>query len=151
MIDATIVPRPSTWSGRKRWQDGQAIGRSHGGLSNKIHAMVDALGYLLRFFELTPGQDHDSVTGYRLLHELDLCPGQVLADRTYDTNAILELLQSRAITPVIPSKRNRRVKRTLDTETYKERHLIECFFNKVKTIAVWPLVMKKQRTCSWLF
>ncbi len=124
-------PRPSTWSGRKRGQDRQAIGRSRGGLTTKIHAMVDALGYPLRF-ELTPGQDHDSVTGYRLLHELDFCPGEVLADRAYDTNAILELLQSRAITPVIPSKRNRRVKRPLDSETYKERHLIECFFNKVK-------------------
>ncbi|MCC3381663.1 transposase [Paenibacillus sp. UY79] len=44
----------------------------------------------------------------------------------------MELLQSRAITPVIPCKRNRRVKRSLDSETYKERHLIECFFNKVK-------------------
>ncbi|KAF6630913.1 transposase [Paenibacillus sp. EKM208P] len=107
-------PRPSTWSGRKRGQDRQAIGRSRGGLTTKIHAMVDALGYPLRF-ELTPGQDHDSVTGYRLLHELDFCPGEVLADRAYDTNAILELLQSRAITPVIPSKRNRRVKRPLDS------------------------------------
>ncbi|AJE53775.1 hypothetical protein RE92_23275 [Paenibacillus polymyxa] len=130
MVDATIV-RVHQHGAGKRGQDRQAIGRSRGGLTTKIHAMVDALGYPLRF-ELTPGQDHDSVTGYRLLHELDFCPGEVLADRAYDTNAILELLQSRAITPVIPSKRNRRVKRPLDSETYKERHLIECFFNKVK-------------------
>ncbi|WP_272948149.1 transposase [Paenibacillus sp. A3] len=82
------------------------MGRSRGGLTTKIHAMVDTLGDPLRF-ELTPGQDHDSVTGYRLLHELDFCPGEVLADRAYDTNAILD---------------------PLDSETYKERHLIECFF-----------------------
>ncbi|QWU13136.1 transposase [Paenibacillus sophorae] len=68
---------------------------------------------------MTPGQDHDPVTGYRLLHELDVCPGEVLGDRAYDTNAILGLLQSRAITPVIPSKRNRRVKRPLDSERIK--------------------------------
>nr|WP_155252316.1 IS5 family transposase [Paenibacillus polymyxa] len=131
MVDATIVRVHQHGAGAKGGKDRQAIGRSRGGLTTKIHAMVDALGYPLRF-ELTPGQDHDSVTGYRLLHELDSCPGEVLADRAYDTNAILELLQSRAITPVIPSKRNRRVKRPLDSETYKERHLIECFFNKVK-------------------
>lgn len=95
-------------------------------------------------FELTSGQDHDSVTGYRFLQELDYYPSEVLADRAYDTNAILELLQSRAITAVIPSKRNRQVKRLLDSETYKEHHLIECIFNKVKkTIDVWPLAMKK--------
>ncbi|WP_084463318.1 transposase [Paenibacillus forsythiae] len=68
-----------------------------------MHTIVDALGYPLRF-ELTPGQDHDSVTCYRLLHELEFGPGEVLADRAYDTNAILELLQSRAITPVIPKQ-----------------------------------------------
>ncbi|WP_282937636.1 transposase [Paenibacillus sp. RC67] len=83
-------------------------------------------------FELTSGQDHDSVTGYRFLQELDYYPSEVLADRAYDTNAILEHLQSRAITAVIPSKRNLRVKRLLDSETYKEHHLIECIFNKVK-------------------
>ncbi|WP_229526215.1 hypothetical protein [Paenibacillus farraposensis] len=49
--------------------------------------VVDALGYPLRF-ELMPGQDHDSITGYRLLRELDFCPGEVLADRAYDTNAM---------------------------------------------------------------
>ncbi len=93
--------------------------------------MVDALGYPLRF-ELTPGQDHDSVMGYHFLQELDVCPRQVVADRAYDTNAILELLHSRDITPVIPSKRHRRVQRPLDAEAYTERHVIECFFNKVK-------------------
>jgi transposase len=86
----------------QKGQERQAIGRSRRGLTAKIHAMVDALGYPLRF-DLTPGQEHDSVTGYRLLHELNFCPGKVLADRAYDTNVILELLQSRAITEAIPS------------------------------------------------
>jgi transposase len=94
--------------------------------------MLDALGYPLRF-ELTPGQNQDLVTDYRLLHELDFSPSEVLADRAYDTNAIVELLQSRAITPNIPSKRNRWVKRPLDSETYNERHLIKCFFSKGKS------------------
>jgi transposase len=56
----------------------------------------------------------------------------VLADRAYDTNRILRLLQEESATPVIPSKKNRRKPRKWDKEIYKERHLIECFFNKVK-------------------
>ncbi len=71
---------------------------------------------------------------YRLRQELDVCLNVVIADRAYDTNAILELLQSRDITPVIPSRRHRRVQRSLDAEVYTERHVIECFFNKVKSI-----------------
>ncbi|MGX4585328.1 transposase [Paenibacillus chitinolyticus] len=57
---------------------------------------------------------------------------QVLADRAYDTNQILHLLKEQSATSVIPSKKNRRKPRKWDKEIYKERHLIECFFNKVK-------------------
>lgn len=109
----------------------QAIGRSRGGLTTKIHAVVDALGNPLRF-ELTAGQAHDSVTGYEILSTLDLQNREVLADRAYDTDAIVALLKGKNATPVIPSKRNRRKKRAYDKDTYKERHLIECFFNKMK-------------------
>lgn len=109
----------------------QAIGRSRGGLTTKIHAAVDALGNPLRF-KLTGDQCHDSVTGYKMLKQMDLTKKQVLADRAYDTNQILHLLEQRSATPVIPSKKNRRKPRKWDKEIYKERHLIECFFNKVK-------------------
>jgi hypothetical protein len=45
---------------RRTKKDGesQAIGRSKGGLSTKVHALVDALGNPLDFI-LTPGQAHD--------------------------------------------------------------------------------------------
>ncbi len=63
----------------------QAIGRSRGGLSTKIHAVVEALGNPLRF-EL--GEAHDSVPGYEMLKAMKLTMKQVLAARAYDTNAI---------------------------------------------------------------
>ncbi|MNW57617.1 Transposase DDE domain protein [compost metagenome] len=63
---------------------------------------------------------------------MDLTRTQVLADRAYDTNQILHLLKEQSATSVIPSKKNRREQREWDNEIYKERHLIECFFNKVK-------------------
>ncbi|MFI6589187.1 MULTISPECIES: transposase [Paenibacillus] len=65
---------------RKRGQSKQAIGRSRGGLSTKIHAIVDALGNPLRF-NLTGGEAHDSVQGFNLLKSMKLTRKQVLADR----------------------------------------------------------------------
>ncbi|MHA2852544.1 transposase [Paenibacillus lautus] len=56
----------------------------------------------------------------------------MLADQAHDTNQILQLIEQQSATPVIPSKKNCRKPRKWDKETYKERHLIECFFNKVK-------------------
>ncbi|MFK4474416.1 transposase [Paenibacillus sp. RC73] len=92
---------------------------------------MDALGNPLRL-ELTAGQRHDSVMGYEMLKSMDLTQKQVLADRAYDTNRILQLLEEQEATPVIPSKKNRRVQRKWDKAIYKERHLVECFFNKTK-------------------
>ncbi|WP_223264068.1 transposase [Paenibacillus sp. IHB B 3084] len=68
------------------------MGRSRGGLTTKIHAVVDALGNPLRL-ELTAGRRHDSVMGYEMLKSMDLTQKQVLADRAYDTNRILKLLE----------------------------------------------------------
>src|SRR6516162_2158853 len=58
MIDSTIVRAHQHSAGAPKKDDDQAIGRSKGGLSTKIHALVDALGNPLRFL-LTPGQTHD--------------------------------------------------------------------------------------------
>jgi transposase len=107
------------------------MGRSRGGLTTKIHALVDSLGNPLRF-ELTAGQEHDSIMGYEILQSIDFSPENVLGDKAYDTNRILELLEKLNINAVIPSKKNRLVQRELDKEIYKERHLVECFFNKIK-------------------
>ncbi|MNM83654.1 Transposase DDE domain protein [compost metagenome] len=89
------------------------------------------MGNPLRF-ALTGGQCHDSITGYEMLKQMDLTKKQVLADRAYDTNRILRLLKDQSAAPIIPSKKNRRKQRKIDKEIYKERHQIECFFNKVK-------------------
>jgi len=90
----------------------QAIGRSRDGLTTKIHAVVDNP---LRL-ELTAGQRHDSVMGYEMLKSVNLTQKQVVADRAYDTNRILKLLEEQEATPVIPSKKNRRVQRKWDMD-----------------------------------
>ena len=105
---------------KKEGQD-EAIGRSKGGLSTKIHATTDALGNPTSF-TLTPGQAHD----------LDGADA-LLADKAYDADErVIVPLQKAGITAVIPSKSNRTSPRDYDKELYKERHLIENFFCKLK-------------------
>lgn len=55
-----------------------------------------------------------------------------LADRAYDADRLIDHLAQREITPVIPSKRNRMIQRETDFPLYRERKLLERFFNKLK-------------------
>ena len=115
---------------QKKNQGDQAIGRSKGGLSTKIHALVDALGNPIAFM-LTPGEAHDLVGADSLLPELEA--EMLLADKAYDADArVIEILEKAGKTPVIPSKKNRRNSRLYDKEIYKARHLIENFFARLK-------------------
>ena len=107
----------------------QAIGRSRGGLSTKIHALVDGLGMLARF-HLTGGQAGDSPEALPLPGELK--PASLAADKAYDTNAILQHLESAGIQAVIPSRANRLEQRPLDEHLYASRNLVERFFCRIK-------------------
>jgi transposase len=99
-------------------------------LSTKIHALVDALGNPLGF-HLTPGQACDLDGSDVLLHEL--VADTVLADKGYDADErVIERLQQRGKTAVIPPKRNRTTARDYDKDLYKARHLIENFFATLK-------------------
>ena len=95
----------------------QAIGRSRGGPTTKIHVIVDALGNPLAL-RLTGGQVHDITQAEALAAEV-----QPEAIRS---------LEVRAIKPVIPPKSNRKTKRDCDFALYAERNLIERFFQFIK-------------------
>lgn len=56
----------------------------------------------------------------------------LMADKAYDTNAIIESAVNANIIPVIPSKRNRKIQREIDKYLYKLRHIIENTFQKFK-------------------
>jgi transposase len=98
-------------------------------LTTKVHALVDALGNPCNLM-LTPGQDHDLTCAIPLLENAD--PGALLADKAYDADSLIDTLEQRTITPVIPPKANRKVKRDCDFALYCERNLVERFFNKIK-------------------
>ena len=98
-------------------------------MTTKIHAVVDGLGNPVRLL-LTAGNVNDSVTAIGLLTGLKST--YLIADKGYDTNAILEFAATNGQTAVIPPKANRVEKRPYDKHIYKERHLVECFFQKIK-------------------
>ena len=79
---------------------------------------------------LTPGQDHDLTCAQPLLENAD--PGALIGDKAYDADPLIDTLSQRAITPVIPPRANRKVKRDCDFTLYRERNLVECFFSKIK-------------------
>lgn len=120
----------STAPARSKKADDQAIGRSRGGLSTKIHALVDALGRPLAFL-LTPGQAHDLAGADALLPQM--AADLLIADRAFDADArVLEPLAAAGKSAVIPPRPNRLKPGNFDRELYKQRHLIENFFCKLK-------------------
>ncbi len=114
---------------RKRGQQHQALGRSRGGFTTKIHAACDSHGNPLRFI-LTEGQASDYTQALALLE--DMKAEAVLADRGYDADYIVEAAQNMGAIVVIPPKSNRKTLRQYDKELYKERNHIERMFNKFK-------------------
>jgi transposase len=98
-------------------------------LTTKIHALVDALGNPADLM-LTAGQIHDLACAQDLIKNAD--PQALIADKAYDADPLIDSLAQREITPVIPPKSNRKTKRDCDSALYRERNLIERFFNKIK-------------------
>jgi putative transposase len=80
--------------------------------------------------DITPAQDADITQAEPLLENID--PDAFLADKVYDADGLIDHLTQRGITPVIPPKRNRTIQRNTDFSLYRERNLIERFFNKLK-------------------
>ena len=92
--------------------------------------MVDGHGLPVRFV-LTPGQASDKAAVPALIEGLR--PARdVVADRGYDARAILELLVAHGSRPHIPTQRDRKSQRCVDPAIYRQRNLVERFFNKLK-------------------
>ena len=116
----------------------QALGRSRGGLSTKIHAAVEGLGNLVGFI-LTGGHVHDSVEAVPLLDKTASKADQaedkiqsVTADKAYDSARIVEHIAALGATAVIPQLANRKEPRPVDWAQYKNRNLVERFFARLK-------------------
>ncbi len=132
MIDSTVVRAHPCAAGamKKEGQEqDQALGRSRGGFSTKVHVLVDALGNPLDFI-LTGGQVADVTQAKALLEGRKA--NNAIMDKAYDADKLLNQIDSQGMTAVIPPKSNRISQRDYDRHLYKERHLVECFINKIK-------------------
>jgi transposase len=98
-------------------------------MTTKILALTDALGNLVRFV-LLPGHRYDTIGVAPLIDGLLF--GGLIADRAFDSNAIVAELDQRSAKLVIAQHPRRVSPPKIDADLYKWRHLIENFFGKLK-------------------
>jgi transposase len=106
------------------------MGRSRGGLTTKIHALVDAEGLPIAL-KITEGQAHDGHSARDMLEAI--VEGQILlADRAYDADELRQNLKQRGAWANIKPMPNRRNVPAFSAFLYRQRNLVERFFNKLK-------------------
>lgn len=132
--------------------DGEALGRSRGGLSTKIHLAVDGRGRPLSIL-LTPGQAGDNPQLFALLDAIEVNqpgpgrprkrPDMLIADKAYAHDSTRIELRRRRIRHTIPERSDQAARRTtkgsrggrpprFDSQTYKRRNVVERCFNRLK-------------------
>ena len=106
------------------------MGRSRGGLTTKIHVVVDADG-LPVMLELSAGQIHDSKPALQMLKGVqEGCI--ILADKAYDSDALRNMAKDKNAWANIPPKVNRKKVFSFSKWLYRQRNLVERFFGKIK-------------------
>ncbi|QHW24421.1 IS5 family transposase [Rhizobium leguminosarum bv. viciae 248] len=129
IVDSTIIRAHQHAAGGKKGAEDQALGRSRGGLSTKIHMVVRGLGCPVRF-TLTAGQKGDAPQADALIEGL---PAKVvMGDTAYDSDRLRAEIAGKGAVAVIPNNPSRAKKYPLDKDLYAQRHLIECCFSKLK-------------------
>ena len=98
-------------------------------MTTKILALTDALGNLVRFI-LLPGHRFDTIGVPPLIQDLEF--GGLIADKAFDSDALIADLHARGAKIVISQHSRRTVPIKIDHDVYKWRHLIENFFGKLK-------------------
>ncbi len=130
-LDASIVQAHQHSAGARKDGPPNEIGRSRGGPSTKIHAAVDAYGYPL-YIMLSEGQRNDINYAIPVLEHINITGSNVLADRGYDSGKLIDYIYDQGGEPTIPSRKNAKSQRHCDWWLYKERHLVEKLFLKLK-------------------
>ena len=105
------------------------MGRTKGGMNTKIHAVVDEAAQPVRLF-LSAGNEADISHAQTMAEEI---PGAMLvADKGYDSDAFRQWLLERGIKPCIPPRSNRRNPSPYSKPSYRRRHVVENFFERIK-------------------
>ena len=83
-------------------------------------------------FILAGGEVFDSKVAVELLKTVDLTDKTVLADRAYGSDDIHTYLAQNEVKSCIPDKKNAQIRHSFDKEEYKQRNIVERFFNRIK-------------------
>jgi len=130
LIDCSIIRVHQHATGEKGGGPDHGIGRSLGGLSNKVNALVNQDGLTFRIV-LSAGEASDKAAVARLIDGLP--PARALAaDRGYEAQAIIDVVRGRGGEAHIPTQHDRRVQRSIDQAIYRQRNQVERFFRKLK-------------------
>jgi transposase len=141
-VDGTIVRAHQHAAGaRHTTQANEALGRSQGGFSTKIHVRVDGNGKPITFL-LTPGQRHEALVFEQLMQQgtvkrlasgqLKHRPHRVVADKGYSSRKIRSYLRQHGIRYTIPHKVNEHRTGPFDRAMYRSRNIVERFINRLK-------------------
>jgi transposase len=130
ILDSTVIRAHQHAAGAEDSSaEAEALGRSRGGFSTKIHVACDGMGKPVKII-LTPGQVHDVTQGPALICGSEA--NKFLADKGYDSDAFIAEIESRGAEAVIPPRSNRLEQRDYDKEEYKNRNVVERFINLIK-------------------
>lgn len=142
-VDATVVRAHQHAAGarRPRSADDEALGRSQGGLSTKLHLRVEGNGRPITAV-LTAGERHEQIALEAVLDtgaiprrgrgRPRLRPRRVAGDKAYSSPTARARLRRRGILPVIPTKTDQPRQRHFDRDAYRRRNLVERLINKLK-------------------
>jgi transposase len=130
LLDSTVIRAHQHAAGAKgSTAEAEALGRSRGGFSTKIHVACDGLGKPVKII-LTPGQKHDVTQGPALIANSEA--KKKIADKAYDSDPFIVEIESTGAEAVIPPRSNRTEERPYDKEAYKGRNVVERLINVMK-------------------
>jgi len=130
LLDSTIIRAHQHAAGAEGSSaENEALGRSRGGFSTKLHIACDGLGKPVTLV-LTPGQDHDVTQGPTLIANSEA--KKIIADKAYDSDAFVADIEESGAKPVIPPRSNRTTERSYSKKDYKKRNAVERFVNVIK-------------------
>lgn len=122
---------PPGRDGRAEKNGPQAIGKSRGGWTTKLH-LVAADARTAVGFSLSAGQAGDAPEGRKLLTSLSLSSEYVIMDKAYEGDETRQTVRDLGLTPVVPPKSNRVDPWEYDRERYKQRNEVERLFRRLK-------------------
>ena len=103
---------------------------------------MDAYGYPV-YLMISEGQRNDINFAIPVLEHVPLEGNMVLADRGYDSEQLIDYIHERGGESTIPSRKSNKIQRECDWWLYKERHLVEKLFLKLKSVIMHHLSLRK--------